>query len=72
MPRYNVDIATHGTVTFHDIEADSEGEAVTKGWAAMNEGREPDEHSWEYGHMVQGCGDDADATELPGGSGDGE
>lgn len=64
MPKYNVDIATNGTATFYDIEADSEEEAVKKAWEAMEGGRDPDEHTWEYGHLFEGCGDAAEATEL--------
>lgn len=73
MPKYNVDIATNGTATFYDIEADSEEEAIAKARAAIeDDGRDPDYHTWEWGHLSNGDGDDAEATELPGGSGEGE
>ncbi len=68
MPKYNVELATFGTATFKGVEANSEAEAIE----LATDGNLPYQHAWEYGHLVGGCGDDAEETELPGGSGEGE
>lgn len=61
MPKYNVELATFGTATFKDVEADSEDEAIE----LATDGNLSYQHAWEYGHLVTGSGDDAEATELP-------